>query len=182
MSDSVYQLVPFGGQKRLPNLHVKAVVSRTEQQIAINFVLDASIGELKQIKWPATEIAHVRRNELWKTTCFEAFVGSRDSHDYFEYNLAPSGDWNVYHFDSYRQGMKIVLPHVQTSPIRSHANSECRHEISFALEFEKLQINGPLALGLTAVVEFQDGHKEYWAISHKSEKPDFHLRSTWELA
>jgi hypothetical protein len=31
-------------------------------------------------------------------------------------------------------------------------------------------------LGLSAVLEEQDGIKSYWALAHSSEKPDFHAR------
>jgi hypothetical protein len=49
-----------------------------------------------------------RTDELWKQTCFEAFVGSPAEESYFEFNFSPSTQWAAYGFDSYRAGMRDV--------------------------------------------------------------------------
>ena len=36
-----------------------------------------------------------RRDELWTTTCFEAFLAIPDASRYWEINLAPNGNWAV---------------------------------------------------------------------------------------
>ena len=45
-----------------------------------------------------------RRDDLWTTTCFEAFLAAPGGQRYWEVNLAPNGDWAVYRFDRYRSG------------------------------------------------------------------------------
>ena len=47
-----------------------------------------------------------RTDELWKTTCFEAFLRALGKKAYREWNFAPSGDWASYDFRSMRTGMK----------------------------------------------------------------------------
>ena len=62
--------------------------------------------------------ARVRTDELWRTTCFEAFV--RTDGGYVEYNLSPSGAWAAYRFDGYREGMRgleIAPPFIVTDPL-----------------------------------------------------------------
>ena len=49
--------------------------------------------------------APVRRDELWRTTCFEAFVMTEGDSRYREFNFAPSGAWAAYAFSRYRQGL-----------------------------------------------------------------------------
>lgn len=44
-------------------------------------------------------------DELWRTTCFEAFVRPAGENAYREWNFAPSGDWAAYDFTGYREGM-----------------------------------------------------------------------------
>jgi len=45
-----------------------------------------------------------RVDELWKTTCFEAFLRADGEEAYREWNFAPSGDWAAYDFVTYREG------------------------------------------------------------------------------
>ena len=45
-----------------------------------------------------------RKDELWTTTCFEAFISAPGEQRYWEVNLAANGDWAVYRFDGYRSG------------------------------------------------------------------------------
>jgi hypothetical protein len=44
-------------------------------------------------------------------------------------------------------------------------------ELSAALQME---IEVPLRLGLSAVIEETSGRKSYWALAHPPGKPDFH--------
>src|SRR5689334_3335291 len=46
-----------------------------------------------------------RTDELWKTTCFEAFLRPLGETSYLEWNFAPSGQWASYEFSDYRDGM-----------------------------------------------------------------------------
>src|SRR5690242_17714432 len=46
-----------------------------------------------------------RTAELWKTTCFEAFLRPLGEQSYREWNFAPSGRWASYEFSGYRDGM-----------------------------------------------------------------------------
>src|SRR5882724_6998370 len=46
-----------------------------------------------------------RADELWKHTCFEAFIAPADAPGYYEFNFSPSLDWAVYRFGAYREGM-----------------------------------------------------------------------------
>jgi hypothetical protein len=45
--------------------------------------------------------------------------------------------------------------------------------------FGDFPLLGPVVLGATAVVEYRDGTKDYWALAHKGEKPDFHVRESF---
>ena len=49
-----------------------------------------------------------RADELWRHTCFEAFLTGRGLTGYYEFNFAPSTEWALYHFAAYREGMSVV--------------------------------------------------------------------------
>lgn len=122
---------------------------------ASRFVLPAGSGE--------------RRDQLWRTTCFEAFLGVPDSPAYREWNFAPSGDWAAYAFDDYRAGMR---------PAEVAAPPYIRLEDNLTWWTLGATIAVPageaLRLGLSAVLEEQDGTTSYWALAHGDGPPDFH--------
>src|SRR4051794_22819774 len=52
-----------------------------------------------------------RTDDLWRTTCFEAFLGGPHAAAYCEFNFAPSGQWAASRFAGYREGMaSLALP------------------------------------------------------------------------
>ncbi len=182
MSESLHLLSPHGGPSILPSLRFEARVLRLPAgDLLIKFVLLASEDGLKKIKWPLAfhRTPSVRRDELWQSTCLEAFVGTSVGAAYAEFNLSPNGDWNIYQFKSYRDGMTKALPTLRESTWREGAQGEGRREAGMFLPLQQLQLVGPVVLGVTAVLEYQDGQKEYWALAHAGEKPDFHLRSSF---
>jgi hypothetical protein len=110
-----------------------------------------------------------RRDELWKSTCFEAFVQAEGGDAYREYNFAPSCDWAAYEFTGRREGM-AEAPLANPPYIRIEDNlTWWTLGATFALEAGR-----HWALGLCAVVEEADGTKSYWALAHNGDRPDFH--------
>jgi hypothetical protein len=111
----------------------------------------------------------VRRDRLWEMTCFEAFVQAEGETGYREYNFAPLGDWAAYDFSARREGMAEA--ELANPPyIRLEDNlTWWALGATFALEAGRRW-----ALGLSAVIEEQDGTKSCWALAHDGDKPDFH--------
>ena len=110
-----------------------------------------------------------RIDELWRTTCFEAFLAEAGSEAYREWNFAPRGNWAAYDFSAYREGM--TKAEVQSpSDIRMEDNfTWWTVGATIAVDAKKTW-----ELGLSAVLEEKDGTKSYWALAHAAEKPDFH--------
>jgi hypothetical protein len=110
-----------------------------------------------------------RADELWRTTCFEAFTRASGADAYREWNFAPSGNWAAYDFSNYREDM-------------DRANVAAPPYIRMEDNFTWWAVGATIAvdagtqwrLGLAAVLEERDGTKSYWALAHPSEKPDFH--------
>jgi hypothetical protein len=110
-----------------------------------------------------------RAEGLWRATCFEAFLRRMGEESYREWNFAPSGEWAAYDFERYREQM--TEPEIGRPPY-------IRYEDNFtwwALG-ATIAVDADMAweLGLSAVLEEKDGTKSYWALTHPSEKPDFH--------
>jgi hypothetical protein len=111
-----------------------------------------------------------RAEELWRTTCFEAFFRASGEDRYREWNFAPSGNWAAYDFSRYREDM--TRAEVGSPPyIRMEDNfTWWTVGATIAVDAET-----QWQLGLSAVLEEKDGTKSYWALAHPAaEKPDFH--------
>ena len=110
-----------------------------------------------------------RADELWKTTCFEAFLREAGSDAYQEWNFAPSGQWAAYKFSDYREGMAEL--EVGAPPyIRVEDNlTWWTLGATIAVEAGK-----KWDFGLSVVLEEANGAKSYWALAHASGRPDFH--------
>ena len=115
------------------------------------------------------EAAPVRTDGLWRTTCFEAFVGL-EGEAYLEFNFSPSGAWAAYRFDKVRDAMREAAAEVEVwleggeTWIAVEAMVRCDALVAGA------------ALGLSAVIEEQGG-KSHWALDHPAGAADFHDRA-----
>ena len=113
-----------------------------------------------------------RRDELWKTTCFEAFVREAGSDTYLEFNFAPSSAWAAYCFTGYRNGM-TDLP-MASAPELGNDASESHFALEAVFELPSELRDKDLQMAITAVIEELDGTKSYWSLAHSSGVPDFH--------
>lgn len=112
-----------------------------------------------------------RADELWRTTCFEAFLKADREDSYREWNFAPTGNWAAYDFTGYREGQSRA--EVGSPPyVRMEDNfTWWTVGATIATEADKAW-----NLGLSAVLEEKDGARSYWALAHPNrDKPDFHL-------
>lgn len=111
----------------------------------------------------------VRAENLWETTCFEAFLRVPGALSYREWNFAPSSAWAAYDFSGYRDGRSdadVSAPYVRTEDNFTWWALGATITVDAKAAFE---------LGLSAILEEQDGTKSYWAITHPGgKKPDFH--------
>jgi len=151
-----------------PVWSVEVHVERDGAILWLRFVVD---GEVDELQW-APEASPGRADELWKHTCFEAFV--RTPHGYVEYNLSPSSQWATYRFDGYRQGMRRADEAATVLGLDGASDM-----VALEAHIELPPQAG--ALGLSAVIEAADGHKSYWALAHPSDKPDFHHPESFVL-
>lgn len=135
-------------------------------RLRVRFTLQGDIS-LLHVPLP---VAAMRRDELWRHTCFEAFVAPASGTAYREFNLSPSAEWAVYDFEAYRVH----------AALRPDAAPACK--ISTTLTAVTLDADLPLdvlagrpaRLGLSAVVESVGGVLSYWALAHTGPRPDFH--------
>lgn len=145
-------------------------VERRGDRLWLRFVAE---GDPDRIAWPS-QAEPGRADDLWRHTCFEVFVGGEGG-GYGEFNLSPSGQWASYRFDGYREGMRPAGEEAVVLGLDGGADYA-------ALEAEIALPADARRLGLSAVIETREGAMTYWALSHPSDKPDFHHPETMTLA
>jgi hypothetical protein len=145
--------------------------STPDNGLRLRYFLD---GDVARIALPPR--AEPRQVDgLWQHTCFEAFVGGQGSRVYCEFNFSPSTEWAAYGFSGYRSGM---APLQYTRPPRVLVSVAAdRVALEAIIPLEALLVlpgEGPLLVGLAAVIEERDGKRSFWALAHRAERPDFH--------
>lgn len=115
----------------------------------------------------------IRAHELWKDTCFELFFSEPGSGEYFECNVNVKGKWNVYAFTAYRNPMPP-----QEVPVFRVTSVRVGEGILAAEIVGELPLPRTLECGLSAVINTTQG-EFFYATSHKSTKPDFHMRESF---
>jgi len=110
-----------------------------------------------------------RAEDLWQTTCFEAFLREEGDDAYREWNFAPSGQWAAYDFTSHREGRsdaEVAAPYVRIEDNLTWWALGATIPVDAGTQWR---------LGLSAILEEKDGTKSYWALAHPDgDKPDFH--------
>lgn len=145
-------------------------------KLTIRYVMHGAISD---VAIPVQSLP-MRMDELWKHTCFEAFVRGGQGDVYYEFNFAPSLQWAAYRFDRYREGMdvafEIPFPEITLTP------GADRYELTASADLPALSRAADWRVGLSAVIEEKSGGKSYWALAHAPGKPDFHHADAFALA
>jgi hypothetical protein len=152
--------------------HIEVGIARPRaDRLVLSYIMT---GKMSDVRMPPAA-APARSGELWRHTCFEAFVRASSGAAYYEFNFSPSTQWAAYLFSSYRSGMcaaaEISAPRID---VQSGAD---RYTLQAALDLDQLTAlprKGLWRLGLSALIEDTSGRMAYWALAHPPGKPDFH--------
>ena len=138
-------------------------------------------GDITRLRIPRPRVAR-KADGLWRHTCFEVFIAEMGQQSYWEFNFSPSGEWAAYAFKSYRHGGPIEDKRLDPEiTVRSAANNFELEAFVHLDRFLTITPQAALRLGLSAVVEENDGAVSYWALKHPPGKPDFHHPDSFAL-
>ena len=174
MADRLVPLQAFAPSAE-PAPMLRAGIERRTDRLSLRYVLGGTVGTVRL----STRTSEPRRkDDLWTQTCFEAFLAPAGGEAYWEVNLSPSGDWNVYRFDGYRRGMQpetrvaaavTELEHASCGTVTLRATIDLARLPELA--------TSALDASLAAVLQTSDGTLSYWAVAHEADRPDFHRRA-----
>ena len=185
---SQFSLIPFNqSSDAAKKIKITGTVERNNHKLVFVYHVEGN-----GIHWPPAVAVPQRTDGLWETTCLEAFLSVSGSNKYWELNLSPSLNWNVYHFDGYRDGMKKETK-IETMDIQIKTITSRTTTLTAELDIGALglQPSDLLDLSIAAVMEEeQPGRKEhkaapgeisFWALVHTGKEADFHLRDSFVL-
>jgi len=152
--------------------HIEAELARRgANNLVVSYFVTGRIGDV--CLPPVATVT--RKDELWRHTCFEAFVRAAPEAEYYEFNFAPSKNWAAYRYSSYRSGM-CVASEIRARQIDVQAGPGS-YTLQATLELDdvpRLPDTASWHVGLSALIEDMSGGKSYWALAHPAGKPDFH--------
>jgi hypothetical protein len=177
MTQHSFALIPFP-DSTVPKMMITGGMTRAQNLLSVQYVLTGSIDE---ILFPFPVPHPGRRDELWLSTCFEFFLAITDQPQYWEFNLSPSGEWNVFRMDAYRRiGFREedLIQDLQTEFNRDmdRVRLDASVDLSPIVEPET-----DLQAGITSVIQTRDGHETFWALAHPNLQADFHVRESFTL-
>jgi hypothetical protein len=176
-----FKLQPFPSTGSLPAIDISGRIDRQRERLSLKYYLS---GDLDAIEIPAP-VVPTQTDKLWEATCFEFFLGIPDDRNYWEFNLSPSGDWNIFHLDDYRQGLREELA-VTTLPFKidlqpNLLSLDLEFDLSKIIDRSLLAAVPAIAVSVTTVIKPHQGEVSYWAISHCGKEADFHLRESFAI-
>ena len=175
------RLHPFQQDARLKGIVLEGHLRWVADQLQLQFRLQAPQEELV---CPSQTATPQRLDGLWQSTCLEAFFAIPGEAHYWEFNLSPSGDWNLYRLEDVRQGLRQEQGMgISTISLEQEVLGDAvqlKAEVVLDLG-ETLRAEKTLEGSLTAVIDQQGVGCSFWALQHCGEEADFHRRESFTL-
>ncbi len=173
---SNFSLIPFASDA-LPQIEIVGNIDRADNILSIEYQL---LGDLDSVAIASPAVAPSRKFALWEATCFEFFIGVLGDRNYWEFNLSPSGDWNVFHLDDYRQGLRDETAFTTLPFDVDRSANSLTLKLEFALS-QIISIDRQIEVSITTVIRSNQDEISYWALTHIGEEADFHLRDSFVI-
>ncbi|MBW4563112.1 MAG: DOMON-like domain-containing protein [Mojavia pulchra JT2-VF2] len=175
MNEKTFSLQPFSSTEQLPDVKITGNIITDVNKLAVHYTL---LGDIKEVAIASPSEIPARKHELWQDTCFEFFLGIKDSQRYWEFNLSPAGHWNVYRFDGYRQGMQEEAGFTILPFSVQHLSDSLKLAVDVDLN-KIVPAQQTLEVAITTVIKNQGGELSYWALTHRGAEADFHRRDSF---
>lgn len=177
MTKTTFSLLPFS-DPNIPEIKINGAIDRRNNVLLVDYHLT---GNMQEILFPPLSAHTERKDDLWKATCFEFFLAVPNDPQYWEFNMSPSGNWNIYQMSAYRRvGFReeVSIKHLSFS-FRCEPDDVI---VDATVDLDPIiSSKSEIQVGITCVIQLKDGHESYWALAHPKPQADFHLRESFAL-
>jgi hypothetical protein len=178
MTTVPFTLQPFPAGETRPDWTVTGAIGRKAEILTIDYRISAP---LSGIEIPEPDGRPERRIGLWENTCLEFFIGQPGKSRYWEFNLSPSGDWNIFRFEQYRQGLYEEPAFVDLPfQVQREASRGFHLHLAFTLE-PIIPRDRQAEVAISAVIKADNGQEWLYALIHPASAADFHHRDGFIL-
>ncbi|MEO8355891.1 MAG: DOMON-like domain-containing protein [Chloroflexota bacterium] len=175
MTEHPFSLIPFHNSN-IPKIAIAGKTARQKNILTVHYSLT---GKIEAILFPERSAHPTRKDELWTATCFELFLAIKDQPHYWEFNISPSGDWNVYRMDAYRRVGFRRETFIQRLQFETQKEAACFSVDAMVDLSPIVEEDDPMEAGITSVIQTIAGNETYWALTHPNPQADFHLRESF---
>ena len=168
MRKAIFALIPFHWPEKSPPM-LTGQLAITIDALRIAYDLNG-LNQPADLPTPSPNPA--RRPQLWQHTCFELLWGPCQHPHYWELNASSTGDWNVFAFNDYRDGM-TEEPRIAAVEIGTQRHARGLRLVC-TVPIAGLEYPGPYRLAPAAIIRLADGQRTFWATHHPGDAPDFH--------
>lgn len=167
------------------HLEAKTTIAPANNVLKVSYRLTGPVSEILWPKEDAPGLELERDQKIWEHTCFELFLGTSLSPNYYEWNFSSTKKWGHFRFESYRktEGDTLFPGGIQKIEFKREVNSaNLIAEIDLSqlpAIAQALQSKTPLLVSATVILESKKGEKSHWAFSHQDSVPNFHQPSSF---
>ncbi|MEM9088638.1 MAG: DOMON-like domain-containing protein [Cyanobacteria bacterium P01_F01_bin.53] len=191
-----FSLKPFTSTPKTAGLVVQGNVLREGSSLVFSYGIK---GDLEQIVLPelgesASAENHIgeafaRKDRLWERTCFEFFLSGDKHHTkdtpYWEFNMSPTGEWNVFSLEGYRKGLQEEQT-ITRLPFEVYRSNNYLN-LTMTLDIRALMApESVIRVGVSMVVLCASASAQpvesFWAIAHPGPEADFHHPDSFVLS
>ena len=171
-----FNLITYPGGDT-PKIQITGEIDRVENILSLHYAVR---GEIENILLPASA-APTRKDDLWRATCFEFFMALPSCPEYWEFNMSPSSEWNIYRMDAYRQVNMREETIIFQLPFEFQKDAG-GYLLDISVDLNSIiQPKQSLQVGITAIIQTKDENETYWALAHPGIHADFHLRDSFNI-
>jgi hypothetical protein len=173
----VNTLKPFSNEKVKFLLEADAQLSASSLKLQFCLIDKGDLFNLpvKNVNWSSEQIPF--KEELWNQTCFEAFLNPVGMPHYYEFNFTLAPAWSTFYFERYR----YPQPPKKGSDFELQSMSWDQFESTLTVELKNNSKFKKFNVGLAAVLNDNNGTQHFCALTHKGQKPDFHLFESFSI-
>ena len=182
MTDIPFALLPCGDthhQTGEPfNIEISGLITTQTDAIYIQYLVT---GDISKAKFPPVLQHGQRKNNLWKSTCFELFISPDNHTEYWEYNFSPSHHWALYQFSGYRENQSDDLS-ITDLVITTQRTNDQQFELACKAPLPDPIKGHTIDIGVSAVIQDTEDNLYYYALIHCKETADFHNRKSFIIS